>query len=530
MQKLCRYIVYRYDSVNIVQILSNSPLLQLQTPTGRGSNPINLQVGQTLQASVLSNVENRLVSLNIGNTVLTAVIEARLQAGQKLLLEVISAGEKPVLKIIQQPSQQAQVDAAIRHALPKQQPHQILFKQLDQLISSQATLQKLPERIQSEITRLIQTFPDRQTIIKPDVFRQAFKSSGLFLEAQLSQKTPPPSTIIQNDFKVALLRLQNVIQESGLAERPLNQTSTAVAKGDVNGLNSYLLATRNVTATPLRPPLVLTPVNTGFTTQPAASPAVGTAASPLNDAVKNDANTSLFNRAISAGTPIASSPLRPLSVSYFGLPGNTTQPGITNSVAIPTGTNISEAPFILPAQIPFRFQMTDNSRASEKFAKLDSLSKLLGLFLKDAESSLARIQLNQLNQLRTEPDQKPSWVFDIPVRTEKGTDLFEFRIEQEDPKKKAADETKIGWSIQVHFTLDSIGEIHSKISLFQKQVSITFWTDNKETQQAFKQHFNQLQQDLETAGLEIEQLSCLHGTPPVQKIDQPCKGILDEKI
>jgi len=523
MQKLCRYRHYIYDNVNIVEISLNSTLLHLQTAPGNTGKPVNLQLGQTLQASVLSSVENGLINLSIGNSVLTASIGARLQAGQKLLLEVISVGEKPTLKIIQAPSQQTQIDAAIRLALPRQQPHQVLFKQLDQLLSSQANIQKLPEPVQIEISKLIQALPLKQTIIKPEVVQQAFKSSGLFLEAQLSQKLQP-----QNDFKVALLRLQKVIQDSGLVERPLNQVNNAITKNNLTGTITNPVTVRNLAPAPVSTTVINGQINVGINSSPQVTDKT---AIPAANVPGKDTNASLVNRTINASTTLSSIPVKSLPVTYSSIVSGISQQGGVGSVSIPAGTNIAEAPFILPAHIPYRFHMTDTNRASERFSKLDSLSKLLGLFLKDAESSLARIQLNQLNQLRTEPEQKPAWVFDIPVRTEKGTDLFEFRIEQNESQKKEQEDKKTGWSIQVHFTLDTIGEIHSKISLFQKQVSITFWTENKDTQHAFTQRFSQLQQDLEEAGLEIEQLSCLHGTPPaIKTIHQPCKGILDEKI
>jgi len=124
---------------------------------------------------------------------------------------------------------------------------------------------------------------------------------------------------------------------------------------------------------------------------------------------------------------------------------------------------------------------------------------------------------------------KQAWNFEIPVRHDNKVNMFEFNIKKDNKKTNDDDETSQGWSIQISFDMDPLGEVHSKIALLDKQVSITFWAEQQQTTETFRDHIKQLQDELLDAGLEIEQITCIQGHPPQDADEISGNIILDEK-
>ncbi len=211
--------------------------------------------------------------------------------------------------------------------------------------------------------------------------------------------------------------------------------------------------------------------------------------------------------------------------------------GLTLPTLTQTGTTtplqnvINNSPYILPAHIAFRLNVESaENRPSARFSRLDNLTKILTLFLKDADSSLARIQLNQLSQHQIEPEQKQAWLFEVPVKHKESIDLFQFKIEKDNAKNQnESDEEKTGWTVHINFNIEQLGQVHSKVSIHKKQVSIIFWTEQQQTTTAFQQHLQTLQHQLEDAGLVVTHLNCILGKPPEPQNAFINKGVLDEQ-
>jgi hypothetical protein len=187
-------------------------------------------------------------------------------------------------------------------------------------------------------------------------------------------------------------------------------------------------------------------------------------------------------------------------------------------------------PFIYPG-MPFRIPTgQQETRPSERFSRLDSLTKILTLFLKDTDSSLARIQQNQLSQHLTEPEQKQSWLFEIPVKHRDSIDVFQFKLEKDAKNKnESSEDENTGWTINIAFNIEPLGQIYSKVNIHQKKVSVIFWAEQQETADNFLQHMQTLQRDLEDSGLVVAHINCLQGKPPESKDSAANMGVVNEK-
>jgi hypothetical protein len=566
-----------------MKIPSSNTLLHSLTVTRASSGDIrHWQPGQQLQASVVSNVTNGLVNLRIGATILTAQLESSVKIGEKLLLEVISVGDKPVLQGLRNDSLQRLLESAIRQTLPKQQSHAQLLSDIKALLQ-QKQLPALPEKVQHALKQLYQSFADRNSASTTEGIKQAIRQSGLFMEAQLAGKSSTATISLEHDLKAGLLRLQKVIQQqlaatqSTAAQRPADMSGrsyspspalpVAGSPADTNPLRPVqldasvgkpVLGTQSLQQNLTKPATGITAGTTGVVS---STNTPGNSANPLSTssipvATTNPGITGRQPVESTTGktTPQTATPASTVTADNSipakqGVPGKTASipatltPGQGILSGLPAHLSTSQLagslnqaarldlPFVYAGNLPFRINHDiENSRPSARFSRLDSLTKILGLFLKDADSSLARIQLNQLSQHGIEPEQKQAWLFEIPVKHKDSIDLFQFNIEKDSNKNQddATDE-KIGWTVHISFNIEQLGQVHSKVSIHQKQVSIIFWTEQQATTSAFLQHLQTLQQELEDSGLVVGHLNCIQGTPPESAGTHINKGVVDEQ-
>jgi len=244
----------------------------------------NLQPGQLLQASVLTDSVQNLVKLKIGTAELIARTQVSLRADQRITLDVIKAGELPELRMVKEPVIREYQADALRSILPKQIPMQRLYANLQAVYTNiiralpqpgqDLKLQQppLPMPAQTNATAPVKAGVDRemlqvlQTIankgtqpalanqfgpklvqaarnilsvaipnsgnITPTQLRQAILGYGLFMEAQLASGQPPGTSykgdLLQLLFQVGNLLKQDNNQKPTQAGVPSTQNTTAV--------------------------------------------------------------------------------------------------------------------------------------------------------------------------------------------------------------------------------------------------------------------------------------------------------------
>ncbi len=144
--------------------------------------------------------------------------------------------------------------------------------------------------------------------------------------------------------------------------------------------------------------------------------------------------------------------------------------------------------------------------------------------IRHAEAALARIQLHQLAALAQE--QPPlSWAGEVPVRHGDHIDVFQFRIEKD--ANQSPDGQQQSWSTWLSFSLQTLGPLHTKLTLTGKRLSAAFWAESSATASLLNEHLNHLQQSLELTGLEVADLHCRQGRPPFPPPARFPKGLLD---
>ncbi len=232
--------------------LSATPRLVIETV--RTNLLQNLRPGQILHASVLSPNQQNSVRLQIGTAEVLARTQLPLTPGQKLVLDVVKAGQLPELRLLQQASTRDLQAAALRTALPRQIPLGKVFEFLQKLhpdlaarLPQQTTPQQsgaLPGQLASQALKnalaaagreqqaaganrpsdpfgpevrqvmrnALTAAAGREQPLTPSTIRRSFLQSGLFLEAALASTGRPPDGDLKATLLLLLQRLQTLMQ------------------------------------------------------------------------------------------------------------------------------------------------------------------------------------------------------------------------------------------------------------------------------------------------------------------------------
>lgn len=203
------------------------------TPANSSAIARAWQAGTLLQALVKNIAPEGLVTLRVGNTLLTGKSPIPLQLGQTLQLQVIEAGAKPVLKIIHNTpsgnSDAQQITEALRASLPRQAPLPQLLARLAPLAQPQAEAGAgLTRPLLEQISQLINRLAHSGDTFHGAGLRRALADSGVLLEAKLARADSRPAQF-SSDIKAGLLQLRAALVTTipgTLAEPPAQYGAT----------------------------------------------------------------------------------------------------------------------------------------------------------------------------------------------------------------------------------------------------------------------------------------------------------------
>lgn len=134
------------------------------------------------------------------------------------------------------------------------------------------------------------------------------------------------------------------------------------------------------------------------------------------------------------------------------------------------------------------------------------------------ESSLARVQLNQLASVPGDQTSAPLFTLELPVRRGNQADVFDLRIQRD--SEGNGDEIE-KWSVWLAFDFDGLGPVRTLISAHGNQVSVSLWAEQDHTATAFDQNLDQLRTNLDRAGLEVGRLASQPGRPNSDTLTKP---------
>ncbi len=194
----------------------------------------NLQPGQLLKATVVSQAADNAMKLKVGSQELIAYTRLHLATGQKLTMEVMKTGSRPELRLLQERSGSELQNQILRQALPRQIPQAKLLNTLQAIErASPELLQKLlPELLQKGIQeqgRKGSTQLSQQTDSKP--LQQALSE---LLSKTTQKSTESPSTAIKTLLDTPLQKQPTAATQNNIVNQP------SASKTEPSGLHKAI--------------------------------------------------------------------------------------------------------------------------------------------------------------------------------------------------------------------------------------------------------------------------------------------------
>jgi len=163
--------------------------------------------------------------------------------------------------------------------------------------------------------------------------------------------------------------------------------------------------------------------------------------------------------------------------------------------------------------------------------------QLMLLLQQHTQGSLAKIQLQQmqaLSHLAEQPDNPQqvnhSWQCEIPLR--QGQEFHSLQLHfhhqwVEDPgaRDKPSDTEAAPtakrvrqWQVMINFDIPQMGRFYAQLNLLEENLSLNFWAERPATLARAQDKLSELERQLGQAGINLEQLQFLPGTPVQPKV------------
>jgi hypothetical protein len=579
---------------------------------------IVLQPGTVINAQVLQVLGNDQVRIAIGGQPLDVVSQVPLQPGQTLQLAVSQAANGNInLAVVNQPATatsaanpatiNATADAAAlvaagsvaaptTAAAPQNQlttlqalavsvaaetaaAQQTSLAPLFANLSVAATSGSLPALVQQAATQVLAQRTSLDQSLTGNDIKQAFQSSGLFLESSLALGSVTSGT---PDLKAALIVLRQVLTTAIDAAAPATATTTATAttlapaetppsapatilleQGADQLLqvpsSSVVITTAEAeppaTISPALAPLLapdialsnaLAPTSAAEIPQSvlefsaAAASVLAPATTPADAAARaaaSNAALNLLQEAVQAN-PLASS-LTPgnasrlvfddsMMLSLLPSVAGVRLPNIDNSEF--ARTNVPPPPIsgALPAAQPVM---------AATLVSDSPLDAAMHHLLADTDGAIARQTLLQVASLPDQVDPAtgridsvpPRWNFEIPFLTPQGTAMAQFEISRDGGTASEAEAASRVWRARFSLDVEPAGPVHALVSLTGDRTSVRMWAERPATADQLRAGVSQLSQALSRAELTPGDIVIRDGAP-LQLVSAKAGHFLDRAL
>lgn len=467
------------------------------TSQGQLTNQLNAwKVGQVLEAVALSRPAAERLQLRIGGMELEARTQAPIQAGDRVLLKVLSAGETPVLQVVPAATASANAADVVNHAIRQLLPRQLSTpKVIDSLVALLAGdgKQKLPPNTRNLIETLLARIPTADKLADQAQLRQLVNESGLFRESRQLVGRPD-----HFDMKQALVQLARQLNQLVPQKEAQSQAQTQLqsqsgkADGQPSGQQQALVNRPTVAgdrAAAAVPGSVSSAGTTVGSTAAGGSNVAQQAAAAPNQATNAAVPGKPAGQASVAGqanpVPEASRQLN----SYQQLQMMTTRPAVER-----------------PDLLPFEQLLLDTRQT--------------------VDGGIARLIWQQAQSLPQQEQSGLRWVFELPYREGDEYRSLPLVIEREAEHERAEGE-ELGWRVELEFDVPTLGSVQAHVLVRGDKVSASLWTEYPGVAQAAETALPSLETALVAAGLQVGAITCQLGKRQSDNGNSPRDGILN---
>jgi hypothetical protein len=407
------------------------------------------------------------------------------------------------------------VAAAAQSAAARQAGLSPLFANVSAAVASDS----LPEPLQQAAQQLLALRSDLTTGLSGDDVKAAFQKSGLFLESSLaSGQSGAP------DLKAALIVFRQTLsawlgesESSGesIVAQLFGAQTTAQPRADASSNATAWLPAPDFEIEEVYLPKALLPVAEEFVSFDGAGELSASATPILSAAARAAATTTGLNilqdiaRSTSSGildaVAVAGGRSGALDVLQMLQPGED----------VHVRTDVPPPPFRGATPEP-------QAVASPSIVPDGPQSDIVRHLVDDADGAIARQTLLQIASLPDRADvpgvrfdhAAPSWNFEIPFMTPRGTAVAQFEISRDGGGGKAVKSSSQAWRARFSLDVEPAGPVHAYVSLIGETTSVRMWAERPETVARLRDHASQLGHALRQAELEPGDIIIGNGLPP----------------
>jgi hypothetical protein len=575
-------------NAQVLQILGNDQVqISIDGQPLDVTSQVPLQAGQTLQLAV-SQGDNGTINLAVVNQPATATgatssatinataDAATLAAAGNVAAPATTAAPQNQLTTLQALA----VSVAAETAAAQQTSLAPLFANLDVAAASG----NLPALVQQAATQVLAQRTSLDQGLTGSDIKQAFQSSGLFLESSLALGSVTSGT---PDLKGALIVLRQVLTtaiDAASSTTSTAVTATAVEPGTTTLVPTGTPATATVLLEQGADQLLQVPASSVVITAEAETPAtISPALAPLiapdialSNALGSTTTTApelpqgLLEFSTAAASVLAPSTTPADAAARAAASGaalNLLQEAVQASpLASPLAAgNASRLVFddsmmmsLLPSVAGVRVPGADKSEFARTIvppppmngalpsaqpvmpATLVSNSPLdsaMHRLLTDTDGALARQTLLQVASLPDQVDPatgridsvQPRWNFEIPFMTQQGTAMAQFEISRDGGTGTQAEAVKQAWNARFTLDVEPAGPVHALVSLSGDRTSVRMWAERPATADQLRAGVSQLSQALVRAELQPGDIVVRDGAP-LQQVAAKAGHFLDRAL
>ena len=592
--------------------------------------PVVLQPGTVIAAKVLQILGNDTVQIAIGGQSIEVQSQVPLQAGQTLQLAVSQGSDGTVRLAVVPPGGSAASQAAagagnataatdsvilapgivptpisavvvannqltpleslaVSVAAQTAATQQTSLAPLFANLGVAAGLTGLPPQLQQAVAQVLAQQTSLDPTLSGEDIKQAFQSSGLFLEASLATGSVSASGSMP-DLKAALIVLRQVLTmslnsatagqtvqapatQATAAQAPATPTAAAVQQATTpgavvaeQGTQPSVQAPSQVTSQPV---LITVGPEMPTTASPALAPLLTSELAVLESFPQGAApsipegpvNPGVASAALSsASTPADASARSVASSAALNLLQEVVQAVQAGSLATATpprlvfddGLMLSLLPAVAGARVP-RVDEAEFTRGNvpppisgalpaaqpvmpATLVSNSPLETAMHHLLANTDGAIARQTLLQVASLPGQADTTaarldptaPRWNFEIPFSTPQGTAMAQFEISR-DGNGSEVEAAKRVWRARFSLDVEPAGPVHAQISLSGERTSVRMWAERPATAEQLRAGVPQLSQALSRAELQPGDIVIRDGAP-VQSAAAPAGHFLDRAL
>jgi Flagellar hook-length control protein FliK len=172
---------------------------------------------------------------------------------------------------------------------------------------------------------------------------------------------------------------------------------------------------------------------------------------------------------------------------------------------------------------------TRNTNANTTKAIEMALKVEADILSKHIESSIARIEVNQSKAIVTHDNQAPLWSIELPVKDKQDIDLLKLNIQADKDSKSNKDQEQ-KWSTDLRITFENIGTISAKLSIIDKEVNATLWSENQILNELINNNLSVLNNQIEKCGLSTGKIVCMNETPLQEDMPHTSNNLINITI